>query len=80
MNRDRDMNSWSPVLVGDETGSSKMSIAYGELWWDNDRFGSWLICKDPSTAAYQLLWWDTIVDQGIDATRCAKVQLLTENL
>jgi hypothetical protein len=74
------MNSWSPVLVGDEVGSSKMSIANGELWWDNDRFGSWLICKDPGSGAYGLMWWDTITDQGIDGQKCAKVQLLTENI
>lgn len=80
MDPDRNMDSWSPVLVGDETGSSKMIIANGELWWDNDRFGSWLACKNVNTNAYELLWWDTITDRGIDREKCAKVQLLTENL
>jgi hypothetical protein len=78
--RDRDMTSWSPVLIGGEVGSPKMSIANGELWWDNDRFGSWLVCKDPEDGAYEMFWWDTVVDLGVDAQKCAKVMLLTEIL
>jgi hypothetical protein len=67
-------------MVGEEVGTPKMSIAHGELWWDNDRFGSWLVCEGPVSGVYEWLWWDTITDRGIDAKRCAKVQLLTENL
>jgi len=78
MDRDRDYNAWSDVFVSDELGSAKMSIAYGELWWEVERFGSWLACK--KDGGYKLYWWDTITDKGIDSTNCAKVQLLTENL
>jgi hypothetical protein len=81
MDRDRDLDAYSPVFITNEVGSAKMTTADGELWWDNDRFGSWLACKEPletSKEEYKLSWWDVITNSGVDTAKCAKVQLLTE--
>jgi hypothetical protein len=78
MDLDRDMNAYSSVFIGDPVGTGSMSIANGEMWWDNDRFGSWLVCQD-NNGNFVLYWWDMITNKGIDPTKCAKVQLMTEN-
>lgn len=73
------MNAYSPVFISNQIGSATMTIANGELWWENPRFGSWLACQT-SNGYVTLSWWDTITNQGVDTDKCAKVQLLTENL
>ena len=77
---DNDMNARSPVSISDQVGTARMSIAWGDLHWLNDRFGSWLVCINASTGAHELYWWDVITNMGIDTSVCAKVQLLTEIL
>lgn len=54
-----------------------MNIDWGELEWENDRFGSWLACKE--NGQIELQWQDVATNQGIDQSKCAKVQLITEN-
>jgi uncharacterized membrane protein (DUF2068 family) len=56
-----------------------MTVVNGELWWANDRFGSWLACKT-ANGYITLKWWDTVTNQGVNTDNCAKIQLLTENL
>jgi len=77
---DNDMNAWSSVFIADQVGTARMSIAWGDLRWLNDRFGSWLVCINAKTGRHELYWWDVITNMGIDTRVCAKVQLLTENL
>lgn len=72
------MNEWSPVFIDNQVGTARMSIAHGELIWENDRWGSWLVCK--YSGHYELLYWDVITNRGIDTKMCAKVRLLVENL
>jgi len=76
---DRNNDALSPVFISDQVGTATMTVANGELWWENNRFGIWLACKT-SNGHITLSWWDTISNQGIDTNKCAKVQLLTENL
>lgn len=80
MDSDHDMNAWSPVFISNTVGTARMTIAWGDLRWLNDRFGSWLACINGFTGNFELYWWDVITNMGIDTTVCAKVQLLTENL
>lgn len=79
MVQDNDMSGESPVLVAGSEGSARMSIAGGDLTWDNDRFGSWLACDFDSNGTYRLFWWDLIAGQDADS-RCMKVTLLTEQV
>jgi hypothetical protein len=79
MAKDRNMDAWSPVFISDQVGSATMNTADGDLWWENDRFGSWLACWT-ANGYTTLSWWDTITNQGVDTSKCAKIQLLTENL
>ena len=74
---DDNLDAYGDTLITNSVGTSKMSVAYNELSWLNDRFGSWVICKQRK-ADSQLLWWDTISTKGIDESNCAKVSLLTE--
>jgi len=78
MDKDNDMNAWSPVWITDTVGTARMTIANSELVWNDDRFGSWLVCNH--SGKYELMYWDVITNQGIDTDMCAKVQLITENL
>ena len=79
MNLDHDANAWSAVFLNDQVGTARMSIEWGHLDWDNDRFGSWLACKREG-GHFELFWWDVIGNKGIDGERCAKVDLIVENL
>lgn len=74
---DVDMNSYGPALITEAVGTARMQVIDGELTWDNDRFGWWLVCLKNNQ--YQLMWWDTVTNQGIDTSICAEVQLLLEN-
>lgn len=80
MDSDNDLNAWSPVFISNQVGTARMTIAWEDLRWLNDRFGSWLACINRFTGDYELYWWDVITNMGIDTTVCAKVQLLAENL
>jgi len=74
---DVDMNSYGPALITQAIGTARMQVVDGELTWDNDRFGWWLVCQ--KNGQFQLMWWDTVTNQGIDTSICAEVQLLLEN-
>lgn len=85
MVQDKDMNELGPVFMQNSVGTARMVFRRGELLWDNDRFGSWVVCAQPISRSspkpsyrYQLMWWDVITDQGIDTKWCAKVQLLPQ--
>jgi len=58
-------------------GSAKMTIANQVLIWNNDRWGSWLVCK-LDDKRFELYWWDVQTNKGIDQNACAKVDLLLE--
>ncbi|TKA61162.1 hypothetical protein B0A49_11916 [Cryomyces minteri] len=75
---DADNNPYGDVLINMDVGTSKMDTSYNALVWDNDRFGSWLVCDNSGRNV--LKYWDPITTQGIDTAVCAKVQLLTEYL
>ncbi|KAK5012402.1 hypothetical protein LTR60_004399 [Cryomyces antarcticus] len=75
---DPDNNPYGDVLINMDVGTSKMDTSYNALVWDNDRFGSWLVCDNSGQNV--LKYWDPITTQGIDTAVCAKVQLLTEYL
>ncbi|TKA66535.1 hypothetical protein B0A49_07480 [Cryomyces minteri] len=75
---DTDNNPYGDVLINMDVGTSKMDTSYNALVWDNDRFGSWLVCDNSGRNV--LKYWDPITTQGIDTAVCAKVQLLTEYL
>jgi len=77
MDLDNNLDGVSPVFVSSSVGTARMSTAWNQLEWQNDRFGSWLVCN--SGGIPQLSWWDVITNQGVDHGKCAKVQLLTEN-
>jgi len=84
--QDSDMNELGPVFLANSVGTARMFFIGGQLLWGNDRFGSWVVCKQPvpgeSSAEphhrFQLMWWDVITNMGIDTDWCAKVQLLPE--
>lgn len=76
---DNNPDSYAETLLTNSVGTSMMSVAYDQLVWQNDRFGSWIICKNYEVAN-QLLWWDTVSTKGIDESQCSKVQLLIEYL
>ncbi|KAL9071258.1 MAG: hypothetical protein Q9157_005520 [Trypethelium eluteriae] len=76
---DGNKDAYADALITDAIGTAKLSVAYDELTWSNDRFGSWLVCEN-RTVSNQLLWWDTISTKGVDESKCAKVQLLIEYL
>ncbi|KAF1991296.1 hypothetical protein K402DRAFT_314953, partial [Aulographum hederae CBS 113979] len=78
MDRDTDGDEMSPCFETQSVGTARMSIAYGELVWEDNRWGSWLVCQVGDRV--ELSWWDVITDRGIDTGYCAKVALLLENL
>jgi hypothetical protein len=85
MIEDKDMNELGSVFLQNSVGTARMFFRGGELLWNNDRFGSWVVCQEPPAGSniaagptYQLMWWDVITNQGIDTNWCAKVQLLPE--
>lgn len=80
MDSDHDMNAWSPVFISNSVGTARISIAWDDLVWRNDRFGAWLACVNSFKGNYELYWRDVIANMGIDTDVCAKVQLLMENL
>ncbi|KAF2680600.1 hypothetical protein K458DRAFT_392652, partial [Lentithecium fluviatile CBS 122367] len=77
MNLDDDNNAYSAAFITNAVGTAKMNIAWGKLIWENDRFGSWLACSNGDDV--ELLWWDVVTNQGIDQSKCAKIQLIVEN-
>lgn len=77
MVQDEDRDAYGPVLIDQAVGTARLDVREGQIIWDNDRFGDWLICKD-AIGKYTLSYWDVITNQGTDPVRCAKVQLLTE--
>lgn len=77
---DDDLNAYSAAFITDAVGTARMNIEWGELIYENDRFGSWLACRSKDGGDYELLWWDVITNQGIDTSVCAKVQLIVENV
>jgi hypothetical protein len=79
MVKNKNAQSYLPVFVSDQVGAPTMSVADGDLWWQDPSFGSWLACNN-SNGVTELRWWDTMYGKGIDTCKCAKVQLLTENL
>ena len=76
---DNNLDGYGPVLITDSVGTARMDIADGQLVWRNDRFGDWLVCKNKK-GGFDLQYWDVIANQQTDLTRCAKVQLLTEDV
>ena len=83
---DSDMNELAPVFLSNSAGTPRMFFQSGQLLWGNDRFGSWVVCKEPipgHTATkpqfrYQLMWWDVVANMDISTDLCAKVELLPE--
>ncbi|KAF1983427.1 hypothetical protein K402DRAFT_406892 [Aulographum hederae CBS 113979] len=75
---DHDMDEKGPVFINDQVGTARMAIDNNNLYWKNDRFGGWMVCK--AGDQYELFYWDVITNMGVDTSQCAKVQLLLENL
>ena len=73
--QDKDMDSYGPVLITGSVGTARMDVSGGQLTWDNDRFGGWVVCK--AGTGIELSYWDVVTNRRIDNSLCAKVQLLT---
>jgi len=84
--QDSDMDELAPVFLSNSVGTSRMFFYGGQLRWGNDRFGSWVVCKEPIPGnttkepqfRFQLMWWDVVTNMGINADWCVKVRLLPE--
>lgn len=79
---DRHHDAYSPVFINKEVGTPRMRVTWGSIWWDNDRFDGWVVCRtsDKGGKRYELKWHDAINNMPIDTSKCAKVELLTESL
>lgn len=78
MHGDDDRDAYSPAFINNSVGTHRMRAGWGSVYWDNDRFDGWVVCR--AGARYELKWHDAISNLGIDTAKCAKVELLTENL
>lgn len=75
-------DAYSPVFINKDVGTPRMRVTWGSIWWDNDRFDGWVVCRTSGTGGkrYELKWHDAINNVPIDTSKCAKVDLLTESL
>jgi hypothetical protein len=87
--RDRDNDAYGTVHLGREVGTARVGFDGSQrhtedkrepIVWNNDRFGSWLVCQRPTTGVFELRWWDVVTNRGVDQWACAKVDLLAEEI
>ncbi|KAH7051012.1 hypothetical protein B0J12DRAFT_752378 [Macrophomina phaseolina] len=78
---ERDGDPYSPAFLSNSVGTHRMRAAWGSVFWDNDRFDGWVVCRRKGgEERYELKWHNAESNQGVDTSKCAKVELLTENL
>jgi len=61
-----------------------MDISGRRLIWGNDRFGGWLVCRELEQTrqreVFGLWYWDVVANRGVEGGRCAKVNLVVEDV